>query len=117
MARRTNVGIYGNGLFQDTSPPYDGQLRQMVAARFDTITLWALHAHANGDLSYNDDLAVRDGQLMVGQGKLNPLLPELLATLRRTGGLRTLGFSIGPFAEDFQHLAADTARAAANLSR
>ncbi len=115
MDAQTNVGIYGNGLFQDGSTPYDEQLRQLLAARFDTITLWALHAHENGDLFYNDDLAVRDGQLMTGQGKLNPLLPELVRKLRVSAGLRTFGFSIGPFAEDFQRLAADTARAATNL--
>lgn len=115
MAADTNVSIYGNGLFQDSSPPHDEQLRQLVQARYDTVTLWALHAHENGDLYYNDDLAVHDGRLMTGEGRLDPRLPDLLAELRDAGGLRTLGFSIGPFAADFHSLGADKARAAANL--
>ncbi|HEY6780984.1 MAG TPA: hypothetical protein VI111_08525 [Thermoleophilaceae bacterium] len=115
MAAQTNVHIYGNGLFQDQSPPYPEQLRQMVQARFDTVTLWALRAHKNGDLYYNDNLAVRNGALMTGPGQLNPRLPDLLAALRGAGGLRTLSFSIGPLATDFRYLAADAARAAANL--
>lgn len=115
MAAGTNVGIYANGLFQDGSPPHEEQLRQLVRARYDALTLWALRVGEDGDLWYNDALAVRDGQLLTGAGRLDPRLPALLAELRGAGGLRTLGFSLGPHADDFRRLGADRARAATNL--
>jgi hypothetical protein len=105
-----NIGVYGNGLFQDTTPPYDQQLAQMRASAFTTVVLWALHVHEGGDFYFNDNLAVRDGQLMwdpdPAKKMLNPDLPKLLSAVRASG-VERVGFSIGPFVSDFEAIAAN----------
>jgi hypothetical protein len=57
----TNTVLYGAGLFngQPGNVSYDQQLSE--AQSFDSVILWTLHVHPNGDLYYNDTAIVVGG--------------------------------------------------------
>lgn len=100
MASVHDIGIYGNGLFQETlfqTTPvsYQEQLDQLAPAGFTWLVLWAWHVLPNGDIHYNTVPAVQNGQLVVGEGGLNPDLPALLGQLRELSSIRRVGLSLG----------------------
>lgn len=67
--------IYGGGPFYEGGQAVMDDLR---SSGFTTVILWSIHVHANGDLFYNDQLIVSDGQY-VG----DPEWPDRLRTLRQ----------------------------------
>jgi hypothetical protein len=111
MAPSHRIAIYGNGLFNDTTPPYEEQLQQMQASSFTTVVLWALHVHDDGDFYFNDTRAVSGGQWLLGD-----TMPQLLTQLRDASQVTEVVMSIGPFASDFEAIVANPASANANFT-
>ncbi|MGK3997198.1 hypothetical protein [Sorangium sp. So ce1024] len=96
------VALYGNGLFNQTtpSPPYAEQIRQLTTGGFTTVLLWSIHVHPNGDFYYNNTLLVSDGVVKIGSDfatNVNALV---------AGGVKEILLSVGAWGteSDFVNL-------------
>ena len=87
------VALYANGLFSHAdSAGNQQQLTQLQSAGFNTVILWAMHVHENGDFYYNDTLMISNGEV---SSEINPHLGTLLTELKASGVVDTILFSIG----------------------
>lgn len=86
------VALYGQALFKKDDPETnEEQLRALRGSGFDTVILFALHVHPDGELFYSDVPIAQNGVI---SPQANPHLPQLVAALRQ-GGAQTVLFSIG----------------------
>jgi hypothetical protein len=99
VAQNQIIAVYGNGLFGQNDPTTNNaQLAQIKASQFNSVILWSVHVHDNGDLYYNDT------PLVTG-GTLNPALTYMqsyVAALKQRG---QVWWSVGSWgANDFGNI-------------
>lgn len=93
-------GVFGGGPFYHDA---ETVMPRMRASGFETMILWSVHVHDNGDLVLNDQLIIEDGEYV---GK--PEWPALVVSLEQepTTVTRT-EFSVGAWGvPDFDNIAA-----------
>ena len=93
------AGVFGGGPFYHDA---DTVMPRMRASGFDTMILWSVHVHEDGDLVLNDQLIVEDGEYVGVPG-----WPELVVSLEEepTTVTRT-EFSVGAWGvPDFDNIA------------
>ncbi|MFB9330157.1 discoidin domain-containing protein [Paenibacillus aurantiacus] len=97
-AGTTESVIYGGGPFYSGGTATMNELR---ASGYTTVMLWTIHVNSNGDLVYNDQLVVSNGQY-VG----NAAWPGQLATLKQAPtSVKRLEISVGSAAvRDFENI-------------
>jgi hypothetical protein len=74
------IEVFGNGLFGTNDPPTNNrQSEQMEASRFNSVILWSVHVHPNGDLYYNETPLVTGGTFNLDLNFMQPYVAALKA--------------------------------------
>jgi len=105
-AQQYKVALYGQGLFDSNDNRKNvSQANELADSGFNTLMLFSLHVHEQGQLYWGDHSIAERGQITYRwKDEQQPSLPQLLARLRE-GGFTTIQFSIGSAdAADWAHI-------------